>query len=171
MRLPHIVIGLAFVALGGVGYAQTQSASPHVFPSPVESITAQEKAFLMEAVAETPFSALVVHSSVTIQPEPKKKRSRGELPVVTEERHIYQARVLEVFRGKPTTSVRYEMVVESGETSGLSSKPQIVTLCSGPRGLYWPGPGAIFSATQEAVAVARVAGRQAASPEKFPQCD
>ncbi len=129
--------------------------------------------FLERAVAGTPYSALVVHYKVEIVPlpnpsakakktEPKKAvgKGRGE-DLEEEERHIYYARVLETFKGKAYTTIRYEMVVEKGEDNSLNSKPQVLTLCKEPSGFYWPGVGASFPGDDaEVISVARRVGKQ-----------
>ncbi len=126
--------------------------------------TAAQAEFLRKAVAGTPYSALVVHTRVDIAPLAGKAKASD----AGEERHTYHAKVLETFRGARAPSIRYEMVVESGESAELSSQPQIVTLCKGPRGLYWPGVGASFPGGAETVAQARAAAKQAAAAS---QCD
>lgn len=135
-----------------------------------EPDAAAQAEFLRKAVAGTPYSALVVHTRVDIAPLAGKDRasSQGQPAEAGEERHTYHARVLETFRGAKAPSIRYEMVVESGESAELSSQPQIVTLCKGPRGLYWPGVGASFPGGADAVAQARAAAKQAAAAS---QCD
>ncbi|WP_156370725.1 hypothetical protein [Acidovorax sp. Leaf191] len=127
---------------------------------------------LERAVAQTPYSALVIHTRVDIEPvRPKKGASAGQ-DEYTEERTVYHARVLETFRGNAVRQVRYEVWGERGESAVIDSKPQILTLCSGPRGFYWPGTGASFPADPELLVLARRVGREAAagSSHKFVQC-
>ncbi len=124
---------------------------------------------LREAVALTPYSALVIHTKVEITPLPvrsanAKKAGDGE---VGEERHIYYARVLETFKGKAYTAIRYEMVVESGEQAVVDSKAQLLTLCKGPSGFYWPGVGASFPDDVEMRSAARSAAKQRHSSKQL----
>lgn len=129
--------------------------------------------FLRKAVAGTPYSALVVHTRVDIKPASGKAATKGQPEEGGEERHTYHARVLETFRGRSHASIQYDTVVESGETVEFDSKPQIVTLCKGPRGFYWPGVGASFPGNADAIAEARRVGKQAVSgrPASSSQCD
>jgi hypothetical protein len=118
--------------------------------------------FLRHAVAGTPYSALVIHSKVEITP--LSVRSANAKKSVDdhegEERHTYHARVLETFKGTAYATIRYEMIVEKNESAKLDSKPQLLTLCKGPRGFYWPGTGASFPGDAELVAAARLAAKQ-----------
>ncbi|WP_409827134.1 hypothetical protein [Acidovorax sp.] len=131
---------------------------------------------LRHAVTETPHALLVVHTRATIEHIPSGEKPRrlgeGEMPVMTEERHIYEAQVLETLRGPAMQRVRYEVVVDRGDSISLSSGPQIVMLCRGPKGYYGAGVGSAFAATRELLALAR-ASAQAAGPKsgKFAYCD
>lgn len=145
-----------------------QSASPQV-----SAMNDEERQWLRRSMEATPYSALVIHTKVEISPLSRQfTLKKGPHITVTEERHTYHARVLETFRGKSKINIRYEMVVESWEEAGISSKPQIVTLCMGPRGFFWPGPGASFDGEVEAVAVARRVGKQLTSDRSktFSDC-
>jgi len=128
---------------------------------------------LVNAIGQTPYSALVVHTRVDIVPLQAGGRSSAESAEYVEERTIYHARVLETFRGKSVRQIRYEMVGERGEAAVIDSKPQILTLCSGPRGFYWPGTGASFPADQKLLVLARQVGREMAqgAPRSFAQCN
>lgn len=157
--------------LGGGAAAPVVSAQ---VPQPQINETVSSMAESLErAVAQTPYSALVIHTRVDIEPLRLKKGASIDPDEYTEERTVYYARVLETFRGKAVQQVRYEMWGERGEAVVIDSKPQILTLCSGPRGLYWPGTGASFPADQELLVLARRAGRDAAagSSRKFLQCN
>lgn len=138
-----------------------------------ETMASAEREFLAKAIAQTPYSALVVHTRVDIAPIHNKSAHPEAADAVTEERHIYHARVLETFRGKPASTIRYEMVVERGEGAEIDAKPQILTLCLGPRGLYWPGTGASFDAVQSSVMLARRVARETSSlPSRgYSQCN
>jgi hypothetical protein len=132
--------------------------------------------FLQKAVAGTPYSALVIHTKVEITPlsvRSKNPKKAVEEAAGEEERHTYYARVLETFKGKAHATIRYEMIVEKGESAGLDSKPQLLTLCKGPRGFYWPGTGASFSGEADMIGVARRAAKQpvARGAASDSQCD
>ncbi|XVJ69392.1 MAG: hypothetical protein HEQ39_06865 [Rhizobacter sp.] len=137
-------------------------------------MTDAEREGLRLYVGATPYSALVIHTKVEISPlSGQFTLKKGPHITVTDERHTYHAKVLETFRGKPHINIRYEMVVESWEEAGISSKPQIVTLCMGPRGLYWSGPGGRFDGVPDAIAAARRVAKQLTSskPASFSDCN
>jgi hypothetical protein len=146
-----------------------QSASPQV-----SAMNDEERQWLRRSIEATPYSALVVHTKVEIYPlSGQFTLKKGPHITSTDERHTYHARVLETFRGKSHINIRYEMVVESWEEVGISSKPQIVTLCIGPRGFFWPGPGASFDGEADAIAEARRVGKKLALDNKsktFSDC-
>ncbi len=165
------------IALAGGGAAVASTAAP----PPAADAQAAEASFLKDAIAQTPYSALVVYTRVDVKPVPGKN-GKANLTVppadeeVTEERHTYHARVIETFRGKSVPQVRYDMVVERGESANIDTTPKILTLCSGPQGFYWPGTGAVFTASKDAIVLARQAGMEAVSPKAraakpFAQCD
>jgi hypothetical protein len=144
--------------------------------SPEAASGAAQLEFLQKAVAGTPYSALVVHTKVEITPlsvRSKNPKKAAEEASGEEERHTYYARVLETFKGKAHSTIRYEMVVERGESATLDSKPQLLTLCKGPRGFYWPGTGASFPGDVEMLAAARRAAKQPATrtPASESQCE
>jgi hypothetical protein len=165
-RMAPIVGLLLGVLAGSQVYAQSNSSSASV-------MTDAELAGLRKALTNTPYSALVVHTKVEILPMSAKPSSTAPADVVTEERHVYYARVLETFRGASHASVRYEMVVERGEGAAIDSKPQIVTLCKDSRAFYWPGPGASFEGQAATISEARRVGKQLASGKStsFSDCN
>lgn len=171
MRLGACVALFFGLALGISG---TSIAAPSQIPtSSKEDTDSPMKGALVNAIGKTPYSALVVHTRVDIVPLKAGVRSSADSAHYVEERTIYHARVLETFRGKSVHHIRYEMVGERGEAVVIDSKPQILTLCSGPRGFYWPGTGASFPAEQDLVVLARRVGREMAqvSPRRFAQCN
>ena len=147
--------------------ASAESAEPASGAAKLEAVR--------NAVAGTPYSALVTHTKVEITPfsirSAKAKKAVDEAP--GEERHTYYARVLETFKGNAYATIRYEMVVEKGESAALDSKPQVLTLCRGPRGFYWPGVGASFPGEVEMIAAARRVAKQPVTGAKVAasQCD
>lgn len=161
------------VALCRVSAAAESSESPQSVPQAVDVTDMEAREFLAKSIPETHYSALVVHTSVSIRPLQEKKNSKNEPGDAVDEIHTYRARVLETFRGKALTHIQYEVITEAGEGASVSTTPQILTLCSGPKGLYWPGTGASFPATKDFLAIARRIGKQvaAAKPRDFRQCD
>lgn len=172
MQCKNLGFCLYLALLFGGGTA-TPVVSAQVPLPQVNETASSMKESLERAVAQTPYSALVIHTRVDIEPLRPKKGASMDPDEYTEERTVYYARVLETFRGKAVQQVRYEMWGERGEAVVIDSKPQILTLCSGSRGLYWPGTGASFPADQELLVLARRAGREAAagSSRKFVQCN
>lgn len=145
----------------------TASAEPASGAAQLESLRA--------AVAGTPYSALVIHTKVEITPVSVRSANPNKAVEAEagEERHTYYARVLETFKGKAYATIRYEMVVEKGESAVLDSKAQLLTLCKGPRGFYWPGVGASFPGEVEMISVARRVAKQPTTRAKASesQCD
>lgn len=109
--------------------------------------------FMLEAVANTPYFALVRHTGVRVEPLPDSDPSDD----FAEEKQIYSADVLTVFRGPTTATITYFMVAESGEETSVNSEPFLLSLCAAEEGLYWPGTGASFPATEENIALVRAA--------------
>ena len=95
------------------------------------------------------------------------------MPSITEERHIYEARVLETLRGRTMRRIRYEVIVDSGDSAALSSRPEIVMLCRGARGFYGAGVGTSFRASRDSVVLARTLAKDLAKKltDKFDYCD
>jgi hypothetical protein len=134
-------------------------AQPTVPEKPVSN--SAQLAFLQKAVVGTSYSALVIHSKVEITPLPVRIANSKKVAddKTSEERHIYYARVLETFKGTAYPTIRYEVVVEKSEAAQIDTKPQLLTLCKGPRGFYWPGAGASFPGDVEMIAAARLAAK------------
>jgi hypothetical protein len=128
-----------------------------------------------DAIAGTPYSALVIHTKVEIASLPVRSANakKGAEQEAYEERHVYYARVLETFKGKAYATIRYEVIAEKGEEATLVSKPQVLTLCKGPRGFYWPGTGASFPADADVISEARRVAKQPVKPVTATnsQCD
>jgi hypothetical protein len=167
------ILCLAIVAFGVYSIAGEASLGMQNSPPSVDIAELEAKEFLIKSIPETHYSALVVHTRVSIKSVNEKRKFRGQSVDVAEEVHTYHARVMETFRGRPRTHIQYEVVTEPGEGASVSTAPQILTLCAGPKGLYWPGTGASFPATKEFVAIARRVGQRVAAAkfEHFPQCD
>lgn len=171
-----IAFTLSVVSITGLAGEQL-SAMGRATVTP-EPLSTEEQNGLAHALAMTPYAFVVVHTRITIEPLPSgrplpKLHRRGEIRSGTEERHIYEARVLETLRGPAMKRVRYELVVEGGDSFAVSTTPAIVMLCRGPRGFYWGGVGATFEASRESVALARKLAKDLASKPsaKFEYCD
>ncbi len=168
---------LTLTVVGMAGFAGERLPEMEWAPVNPEPLSEEEKEGMAHAMAMTPYTLLLVHTRVTIEPIPSGREQanprHGELPVVTEERRIYEARVLETLRGPALKRVRYEVVVDSGDSMTFPAKPVIVMLCRGPRGFYWGGVGAYFHASREALALARSLAKEVASKpaSKFDYCD
>ena len=168
---------LGLLACHGLSWAEPAPSAASVQNAASSQAPTDAREYYMEAleraIAETPYTALIVHTRVDIHPLPPTTRSPAAWDAATDERQVYYARVLQTFRGKPLAHIRYELVAERGEGAHIDSKPQIITLCSGPRGFYWPGTGAHFPVTDASLALARKVGRQvaAAPTRRFAQCD
>lgn len=173
MKIKNHILCLATVVSSVFSIAGEPSQGMQGSPPSMDVTEIEAKEFLIKSIPETHYSALVVHTRVSIKSVNEKRKLRGQSVNITEEVHTYHARVIETFRGQPRTHIQYEMVTEPGEGAALSSAPRILTLCAGPRGLYWPGTGASFPATKEFVTIARRVGQQvaAAKSRNFPQCD
>jgi hypothetical protein len=130
---------------------------------------------LRDAIAGTPYSALVVHTKVEITSLPVRsgKSKKGVEEEADEERHIYHARVLETFKGKAYATIRYESITEKGEAVTLDRKPRVLTLCKESRGFYWPGTGASFPADADILTEARRVAKQPviSATASNAQCD
>ncbi|MFY3383859.1 hypothetical protein [Paracidovorax sp. MALMAid1276] len=186
MRIFHVLsLGAACLLVNPVmaGAATTGHANallPEIVttPMPPQPMAEDEKHQLAHAMAMTPYTVVVVHTRLTIVPIPSPNVSHGLIDadqdrVMTEERHIYEAQVVETLRGPAMKRIRYEVLVDRGDSASLSTQPAIVMVCRGPRGFYWGGVGAHFKASREAVALARrVAKDLAQKPAtKFGYCD
>ncbi|HFQ5281842.1 hypothetical protein [Vibrio vulnificus] len=93
--------------------------------------------FLIEAIVNTPYSAVVRHTNVDVINE-------SDTGSITQ--FVYEAEVIETLRGKQHKRIRYTLYVEQGEDVTLDTTPVIITLCSDNDEYYWPGVGAQFSA-------------------------
>lgn len=169
---------LALTMAGIASYAGQHMPEFVWKPEPPVPMDETEKEGLAHAMAMTPHTVVVVHTRLTIVPVPSPDVPTGlydpdEGRTMTEERHVYEGRVVATLRGKPMKRVRYEVVVDRGDSTALSTKPAIVMLCRGPNGFYWGGVGSHFTASREAVALARKVGKDlAAKPAgKFGYCD
>ncbi len=105
-----------------------------------------QSVFLSEAIANTPYSAVVKHTDVEVVNSPDDEFIS---------KHIYYAEVIETIRGEESENIRYTMFVERGEDVDLDSSPVIITLCLDNGNYYWPGVGAQFNANDSLIHLAK----------------
>lgn len=119
-------------------------------PTATLSLTEQQR-FLQKSVQQTPFSAVVKITDVSIKP------ANDDSDMLW---HIYSAQVISHIRGSLTGRLRFAMAVEEGEDAVIPDKPVLLTLCrASDLGIdthfYWPGTGAMFEASEELIALAQ----------------
>jgi len=128
----------------------------------------QQSKYMLKALEHTPFSALIKITSVKTIDIPDDDPSDD----YAEQKLVYQAKVIETYRGKISTELTYDMYIEKGESAEHIEEPFIVTLCQSKDGFYWPGVGASFSADKR---LRELAKRQVSQLDKkqtsFSSCD
>ncbi|CAH1545842.1 conserved exported hypothetical protein [Vibrio jasicida] len=116
---------------------------------------------LIEAIGETPYSAVVV---LTGFEGPEKDGGDNYYKV--------QAKVLDGVRGHITTNITFDMYTEIGDSPKIGNDPIIITLCHDEQGYYWPGTGSEFKATQEQILLAKEAAKKLSDKQRvFAHCD
>jgi len=128
----------------------------------------QQAKYMHKAFEHTPFSALIKITSVkTIDiadDDPSDEYAEQKL--------VYQAKVIETYRGRVSSELTYDMYIEKGESAEFIDEPFIITLCESKDGFYWPGVGSIFSADKRLIELAK---KQASQLDKkqtsFSGCD
>ncbi|HFQ4839190.1 hypothetical protein [Vibrio vulnificus] len=119
--------------------------------------------FLIEAIVNTPYSAVVRHTNVGVINE-------SDTGSITQ--FVYEAEVIETLRGKQHKRIRYTLYVEQGEDVTLDTTPVIITLCSDNDEYYWPGVGVQFSAASSFVQAAKNSASQVVKHQShFAFCD
>lgn len=128
----------------------------------------QQSKYFQKALEHTPFSALIKITSVKTIDIPDADPSDD----YAEQKLVYQAKVIEVYRGRITSELSYDMYIEKGESAELIEGPFIITLCQSKVGFYWPGVGASFTADKRLIELAK---KQASQLDKkqtsFSGCD
>lgn len=75
--------------------------------------------------------------------------------------HIYQAEVLEVFRGKVADKITYSLMAERSFPLRMPTYPIVLSLCGdGLKGYYVPDNGYEFPAAPKVLLEARIAAKQ-----------
>lgn len=128
----------------------------------------QQSKYFQKAFEHTPFSALIKITSVKTIDIPDDDPSDD----YAEQKLVYQAKVIETYRGRISSELSYDMYIEKGESAEFIEEPFIITLCQSKDGFYWPGVGASFSADKRLIELAK---KQASQLDKkqtsFSGCD
>lgn len=128
----------------------------------------QQSKYMQKAFKHTPFSALIKITSVKTIDIADDDPSDD----YAEQKLVYQAKVIETYRGRIASELTYDMYIEKGESAEFIDEPFIITLCQSKDGFYWPGVGASFSADKRLIELAK---KQASQLDKkqtsFSGCD
>ena len=128
----------------------------------------QQSKNMQKSLEHTPFSALIKITSVETIDVPDDDPSDD----YAEQKLIFQAKVIETYRGRKRSVLAYDMYVEKGESVESIEVPFIITLCQSKDGFYWPGVGASFSADKRLIELAKKQTRQLDKKQKaFSSCD
>ncbi len=123
---------------------------------------------IAESITNTPYSALIRITSVKVIDLPDADKSDD----FAEQKLIYNADVIETYRGEETKNISYMMRVEKGEKPNFPKTPFIITLCKSKEGFYWPGVGANFSADNRLRALAKKTAKQTDDQQSyFSDCE
>lgn len=102
------------------------------------------QSFMLESLAGSPYFALVEHTSYDIVELDGHSNSAS-----FEQKVIYHANPIRVFRGVDSEKISYFAIVEKGEHVAISPEPKLISLCHSDEGYYWPGVGSSFPSTKE----------------------
>ena len=142
-----------FVLLLISGYA---SADRSLNQAQIEAISP----YLLSAVAETPYSAVIRHTDA--------KAIEG----TDGSQHTYYAEVVDTIRGEHRERIHYVMSAEPDEAVSLDDAEVLITLCINNDGYYWPGTGAQFPADKQLIQLAKNHASAIDSGQThFSQCD
>ncbi len=163
MKLQLVSLTLSALLLQSCGANDT---SPEKTQSPVHQPLLIQG--LTDAITETPYSALVQQMTVDVIPLPDTDTSDD----YAEEQHVYNAAVLETYRGQPLKNISYAMIVEKGEAAILSKEPVILTLCEKEGIFFWPGVGSKFPASNQVKSVAKAVSKNVdVKQASFANCE
>jgi len=107
----------------------------------------QQAKYMLKAFKDTPYSALIKITSVKTIDIADIDPSDD----YAEQKLVYQAKVIETYRGKVSGELSYVMYIEKGDSAEYTEEPFIITLCQSMDGFYWPGVGASFSADKRLI--------------------
>jgi hypothetical protein len=128
----------------------------------------QQSKYMLQAIKETPYAALVKVISVKTIDMPDDDPTDD----YAEQKLVYQVKVIETFRGEKRSQLSYDMYIEKGDSVESTSEPFIITLCQSEDGFYWPGVGASFSADKRLISIAKKQTRQLVNKQiSFTGCD
>ncbi|MCT7359937.1 hypothetical protein [Thalassolituus pacificus] len=116
--------------------------------------------YLLSAVAETPYSAVIRHTEAKV------------IEGTDGSQHLYYAEVTDTIRGEHRDRIHYVMSAEPDEALSLDDAEVLITLCINDDGFYWPGTGAQFPAHEQLIQRAKNHVLNASTNQPhFSQCD
>ncbi len=116
--------------------------------------------YLLSAVAETPYSAVIRHTDAKV------------IEGTDGSQHMYYAEVVDTIRGEHRNRIHYSMWAEADEAVSLDDAEVLITLCKNDDGYYWPGTGAQFPADKQLIQRAKNHTSAIASGQThFSQCE
>ena len=116
--------------------------------------------YLLSAVAETPYSAVIRHTDAKV------------IEGTDGSQHLYYAEVIDTIRGEHRDRIHYVMSAEPDEALSLDDAEVLITLCINDDGFYWPGTGAQFPAHEQLIQRAKNHVLSASTNQShFSQCD
>jgi hypothetical protein len=116
--------------------------------------------YLLNAVAETPYSAVIRHTDAKV------------IEGTDGSQHLYYAEVTDTIRGEHRDRIHYAMSAEPDEALSLDDAEVLITLCINDDGFYWPGTGAQFPAHEQLIQRAKNHVLSASTNQShFSQCD
>ncbi|PHS62694.1 MAG: hypothetical protein COB09_14240 [Thalassobium sp.] len=116
--------------------------------------------YLLNAVAETPYSAVIRHTDAKV------------IEGTDGSQHLYYAEVTDTIRGEHRDRIHYVMSAEPDEALSLDDAEVLITLCINDDGFYWPGTGAQFPAHEQLIQRAKNHVLSASTNQShFSQCD
>lgn len=116
--------------------------------------------YLLSAVAETPYSAVIRHTDAKV------------IEGTDGSQHLFYAEVINTIRGEHRDRIHYAMSAEPDEALSLDDAEVLITLCINDDGFYWPGTGAQFPAHEQLIQRAKNHVLSASTNQShFSQCD
>ncbi|THB67668.1 MAG: hypothetical protein D6B27_04110 [Gammaproteobacteria bacterium] len=112
-------------------------------------------------VSNTNYCALIQYTSVdaAIIPDDSSK-----------EKHTYHAKVRETFRGPKYENITYTAIVKKGESSHISSRPIVITLCHNKEGLWGLDYESRFPAQKKIIEATKKIIEKTKDQKKFGFC-
>ncbi len=155
-----LVFIFIFFTSACTGYTQQNAVSENQFSLQSEA--------LVEAIANTPYSALIRITLVNPIDLPTTDNSDDYY----DQKIIYHADVIETYRGNAKKNIAFTMYTEKGEELSFPQTPFIITLCQSNEEFYWPGVGAVFSADTRLRNIAKKIAKKADKTQLiFEDCE